>query len=55
MDIGKLPIKNITPVLNKKEDYIIWKRKMPAYLEDDDAELISLEPEPDKDAEIHGE
>lgn len=39
MDIGKLPIKQLLLVLNQKEDSIFLKRKIHAYLKDEDSKL----------------
>lgn len=55
MDVDKLPHRKGVPILQRKEDYINWKRKMLAYLEEDDEELIALDPEPSEDSEDHSE
>lgn len=53
MDTNKFPRKHGIPNLNRREDYITWKRKMLAYLEEGDADLLCLEPVPDPDVENH--
>eukprot|EP00171_Calliarthron_tuberculosum_P009806 IDg9806t1 len=55
MNLDKLLCEQLVLILRKKEQYVFWKRKMLVYLENDDPELLALDPELNTDADNYDE